>query len=178
MQGWWRIAWSFYAAAMGSWALFSPGSYAYYAGILGLAMYAFASGTFRRRYCMLRPAAAPFVRTAELPHACFGLCAALCSVHDDQLAGCALSIMLTFDVGLPIILVAFLGGAIHRLIPNICSFTDYSYRRFGPIVQVGLLSAVCQKDFWETIPHRRLVMFSLCFAYYHGVLCRLSFAAA
>ena len=30
---------------MGSWALFSPGSYAYYAGILGLAMYAFASGT-------------------------------------------------------------------------------------------------------------------------------------
>ena len=44
-QGWWRIAWSFYAAAMGSWALFSPGSYAYYAGILGLAMYAFASGT-------------------------------------------------------------------------------------------------------------------------------------
>ena len=43
-QGWWRIAWSFYAAAMGSWALFSPGSYAYYAGILGLAMYAFASG--------------------------------------------------------------------------------------------------------------------------------------
>ena len=43
-QGWWRIGWSFYAAAMGSWALFSPGSYAYYAGILGLAMYAFASG--------------------------------------------------------------------------------------------------------------------------------------
>ena len=45
MQGWFTIAWSFYAAAMGAWALFSPPSYAYYAGILGLAMYAFAAGT-------------------------------------------------------------------------------------------------------------------------------------
>lgn len=28
----WRIAWSFYAGVMGSWALFSPPSYAYTAG--------------------------------------------------------------------------------------------------------------------------------------------------
>ena len=53
-QGWWRIGWSFYAAAMGSWALFSPGSYAYYAGILGLAMYAFASGVLSARSHLLR----------------------------------------------------------------------------------------------------------------------------
>lgn len=43
---------------------------------------------------------------------------------------------ITGATGLPILLVAFLGGAIHRLVPNICSFTDYTYRRFGPFVQV------------------------------------------
>ncbi len=44
MQGWFRIGWSFFAAAMGSWTLFSPASYGYYAGTLGLAMYAISSG--------------------------------------------------------------------------------------------------------------------------------------
>lgn len=29
---------------MGSWTLFSPASYGYYAGVLGLAMYAVSSG--------------------------------------------------------------------------------------------------------------------------------------
>lgn len=43
-QGWFRIGWSFFAAAMGSWTLFSPASYGYYAGTLGLAMYAISSG--------------------------------------------------------------------------------------------------------------------------------------
>ena len=44
--------------------------------------------------------------------------------------------------GLPILLVAFLGGAIHRLVPNICSFTDFTYRRFGPFVQVDTMPAM------------------------------------
>ncbi len=39
--------------------------------------------------------------------------------------------------GLPIILVAFLGGWIHKLVPNICSFTDFTNRRFGPVVQAS-----------------------------------------
>eukprot|EP00898_Chlorokybus_atmophyticus_P001957 jgi/Chlat1/2762/Chrsp187S00197 len=39
-----RIGWSFYASAMGAWVLFGPPSYAYYAGITGLAMYAFSAG--------------------------------------------------------------------------------------------------------------------------------------
>jgi hypothetical protein len=43
-QGWFYIGWSFFAAAMGSWTLFSPGSYGYFAGTLGLAMYAVSSG--------------------------------------------------------------------------------------------------------------------------------------
>lgn len=38
------IAWSFYAGAMGSWALFSPPSYCLYSGVLGTIMYALASG--------------------------------------------------------------------------------------------------------------------------------------
>ena len=48
--------------------------------------------------------------------------------------------MLASVTGLPIILVAFLGGAIHKLVPNICSFTDFTNRRFGPVVQVRLQS--------------------------------------
>ena len=38
--------------------------------------------------------------------------------------------------GLPILIIAFLGSQIHRLVPNICSFTDFTNRRFGMIVQV------------------------------------------
>lgn len=39
-----RIAWSFYAGALGSWVITGPASYASYAGLLGLSFYAFASG--------------------------------------------------------------------------------------------------------------------------------------
>ncbi|ORX91482.1 hypothetical protein K493DRAFT_286769 [Basidiobolus meristosporus CBS 931.73] len=39
-----RIAWSFYAAAVGAWTLFGPPSYALYAGIIGITFYAIACG--------------------------------------------------------------------------------------------------------------------------------------
>ena len=45
--------------------------------------------------------------------------------------------MLAPVAGLPIILIAFLGGWIHKLVPNICSFTDFTNRRFGPVVQAS-----------------------------------------
>eukprot|EP00271_Cylindrocystis_brebissonii_P017895 TRINITY_DN4869_c0_g1_i1.p1 TRINITY_DN4869_c0_g1~~TRINITY_DN4869_c0_g1_i1.p1 ORF type:complete len:561 (+),score=86.00 TRINITY_DN4869_c0_g1_i1:264-1946(+) len=38
------VAWSFYAGAMGSWALFSPPSYCLYAGVMGTVFYALSSG--------------------------------------------------------------------------------------------------------------------------------------
>jgi len=41
---WFRIAWSFYAGAMGSWVLTSPAGYASFAGLLGLVFYALAAG--------------------------------------------------------------------------------------------------------------------------------------
>lgn len=40
----WRIAWSFFASAVGAWCITSPTSYAYFVGIVGLAFYAFATG--------------------------------------------------------------------------------------------------------------------------------------
>lgn len=43
-QGKWRIAWSFYAGAVGCWAIVTPPAYAAYAGVLGLAMYSIAAG--------------------------------------------------------------------------------------------------------------------------------------
>jgi hypothetical protein len=43
-QGKWRIAWSFFAGAVGAWVIVSPASYAGYAGILGLTFYSLASG--------------------------------------------------------------------------------------------------------------------------------------
>jgi Na+/proline symporter len=79
--GWFYIGWSFFAAAMGSWTLFSPGSYGYFAGTLGLAMYAVSSG-------------------------------------------------------FPVLMIAFLGGYVHKLVPNVMSFTDFVRRRFGPVVQI------------------------------------------
>lgn len=79
--GWFRIGWSFFAGAMGSWTLFSPASYGYYAGWLGLLMYALASG-------------------------------------------------------FPILMIAFLGGFVHKLVPNVLSFSDFVQRRFGTIVQI------------------------------------------
>lgn len=41
---WFRIAWSFYAGAVGAWVLTSPAGYASFAGMLGLCMYALAAG--------------------------------------------------------------------------------------------------------------------------------------
>jgi hypothetical protein len=46
--GTFRIAWSFYAAAMGSWTLFSPAQYAWNAGV-PLCMHSFISLTPGRR---------------------------------------------------------------------------------------------------------------------------------
>jgi Na+/proline symporter len=43
-QSKWRIAWSFFAGAVGAWVIVGPASYAAYAGILGLTFYALASG--------------------------------------------------------------------------------------------------------------------------------------
>jgi Na+/proline symporter len=39
-----RIAWSFYAGAVGAWAIATPGSYAGFAGIVGVVVYALACG--------------------------------------------------------------------------------------------------------------------------------------
>jgi Na+/proline symporter len=43
-QPWWRIGWSFYAGAVGCWAVVAPASYASYAGIVGLTGYALSAG--------------------------------------------------------------------------------------------------------------------------------------
>lgn len=38
--------------------------------------------------------------------------------------------------GFPVLMIAFLGGFVHKLVPNVMSFTDYVKRRFGPVVQI------------------------------------------
>jgi hypothetical protein len=43
-QGVWRIAWSFFASAMGSWVITAPANFAVFAGWVGLISYAIASG--------------------------------------------------------------------------------------------------------------------------------------
>ncbi|CAM9319928.1 unnamed protein product [Heterosigma akashiwo] len=40
----WRLAWSFYAGAVGAWVVASPSSYASFAGMIGLIFYALACG--------------------------------------------------------------------------------------------------------------------------------------
>ncbi|CAI5483272.1 unnamed protein product [Closterium sp. Yama58-4] len=70
------VAWSFFASAMGSWALFGPPSYCLTAGATGTAVYA--------------------------------LCA-----------------------GLPVLLVACVGAAVQRRVPNVVSMAHYVRRRFG-----------------------------------------------
>eukprot|EP00906_Rhabdomonas_costata_P005862 RCo008698 len=40
----WRIGFSYFASAVGAWAIVAPSSYASYAGLLGLSMYALALG--------------------------------------------------------------------------------------------------------------------------------------
>lgn len=79
--GFFMIGWSFYASVMGSWVLFAPGSYAYYAGITGLLMFSMAQGM-----------------SAVIPVVC--------------------------------------GSYIHKLVPDVCSFSDFVRRRFGVVVQV------------------------------------------
>lgn len=43
-QNKWRVAWSFFAGAIGAWVIVSPAFYASYAGVLGLCFYSLASG--------------------------------------------------------------------------------------------------------------------------------------
>jgi len=40
----WRLAWSFFAGAIGAWVIASPSSYASFAGMIGLVFYSLASG--------------------------------------------------------------------------------------------------------------------------------------
>eukprot|EP00201_Polytomella_parva_P018345 CAMPEP_0175050242 /NCGR_PEP_ID=MMETSP0052_2-20121109/7157_1 /TAXON_ID=51329 ORGANISM="Polytomella parva, Strain SAG 63-3" /NCGR_SAMPLE_ID=MMETSP0052_2 /ASSEMBLY_ACC=CAM_ASM_000194 /LENGTH=612 /DNA_ID=CAMNT_0016314437 /DNA_START=29 /DNA_END=1867 /DNA_ORIENTATION=- len=40
----WRIAWSFFASAVGAWCIAGPSQFAYYTGIIGLLMYAISAG--------------------------------------------------------------------------------------------------------------------------------------
>eukprot|EP00878_Enallax_costatus_P021762 GHUV01023054.1.p1 GENE.GHUV01023054.1~~GHUV01023054.1.p1 ORF type:complete len:367 (+),score=79.14 GHUV01023054.1:307-1407(+) len=43
-QSVWRIGWSFYAGAVGAWVIVAPSQYASFSGIVGLVVYAIASG--------------------------------------------------------------------------------------------------------------------------------------
>eukprot|EP00775_Hariotina_reticulata_P009783 gene9783-9941_t len=43
-QSFWRIGWSFYAGAVGSWVIVSPSQYASFAGIVGVVVYAISCG--------------------------------------------------------------------------------------------------------------------------------------
>ena len=40
----WRIAWSFYAGAVGAWVITGPATYSPWAGVIGMVMYATCSG--------------------------------------------------------------------------------------------------------------------------------------
>lgn len=40
----WRIAWSFYAGAVGAWVITGPATYTPWAGVIGNVMYALSSG--------------------------------------------------------------------------------------------------------------------------------------
>lgn len=40
----WRVAWSFYAGAVGAWVITGPANYSTYAGVIGMVMYATCSG--------------------------------------------------------------------------------------------------------------------------------------
>jgi Na+/proline symporter len=35
-----------------------------------------------------------------------------------------------------VLMIAFLGSYVHKLVPNVMSFTDFVKRRFGPVVQI------------------------------------------
>ena len=40
----WRVAWSFYAGAVGAWVITGPATYSPWAGVIGMVFYAVASG--------------------------------------------------------------------------------------------------------------------------------------
>lgn len=44
--------------------------------------------------------------------------------------------LLVCSAGFPVLIIAFLGGYVHQLVPNVMSFTDFVRRRFGPFVQI------------------------------------------
>ena len=46
-------------------------------------------------------------------------------------AGVLGTIMYAVACGMPILIVAFFGGYIHRLVPDVLSFADFVRRRFG-----------------------------------------------
>jgi len=86
-QGVGRIAWSFYAGAVGAWVIVSPSQYAAFAGIVGVVVYALTSG-------------------------------------------------------LPVLLVATLGGRITAALPHVYSMADFFGWRFGPCAQT-LVALLC-----------------------------------
>ena len=83
----WRIGFSFYASAMGAWAITAPSIYASTLGIPGVIVYA-------------------------------------------------------VTCGLPIFLIALIGGHITKVMPHVCSLTDYTAWRYGPIAK-SLVAAIC-----------------------------------
>ncbi len=62
-QNQWRIGWSFYAGAVGAWAVVTPGAYGAFAGIVGVVVYAITSGI-----PIILIAAFGEVITKRLPH--------------------------------------------------------------------------------------------------------------
>lgn len=82
-----RIAWSFYAGAVGAWVIVSPSQYAAFAGIVGVVVYALTSG-------------------------------------------------------LPVLLIAGLGGRITRAVPHVYSMSDFFGWRFGPCAKT-LVALLC-----------------------------------
>lgn len=82
-----RIAWSFYAGAVGAWVIVSPSQYAAFAGIVGVVVYALTSG-------------------------------------------------------LPVLLIAALGGRITRAVPHVYSMSDFFGWRFGPCAKT-LVALLC-----------------------------------
>jgi hypothetical protein len=47
-----------------------------------------------------------------------------------------LSVMCVCVTGFPVLMIAYLGAYVHKLVPNVLSFTDFVRRRFGPVVQI------------------------------------------
>ena len=55
--------------------------------------------------------------------------------------------------GFPVLMIAFLGGYVHSLVPNVLSFTDFVRRRFGPVVQIYVsLLMLFNSEYHTSIP--------------------------